>query len=172
MRVIKATIVLLFSLSLALTGLTSANAASAQHKITPATRSDQMQAGWNTLDIAFTKDTALVNRLTQPTNKGGLDLDSVSYVGTSARPIATLPLISFRGKSVGGKTTNHVFVFTSSKTNGAIPAYQFKRLAAALPACKSETSTLCYWDAAKRGNGKGRSFVTLSQWETLHSAKR
>ena len=30
-----------------------------------------------------------------------------------------------------------------------------------LPACATEDSTWCYWDASTRGNGIGTSFVTL-----------
>lgn len=32
---------------------------------------------------------------------------------------------------------------------------------AALPACKYEDSANCFWNAKKKGNGKGRSFIDL-----------
>jgi hypothetical protein len=31
-----------------------------------------------------------------------------------------------------------------------------------LPACQTEDSDNCYWDAATMGNGRGRSFVTVA----------
>lgn len=30
-----------------------------------------------------------------------------------------------------------------------------------LPPCETEDSSWCYWDAATRGNGEGRSFIAL-----------
>lgn len=33
---------------------------------------------------------------------------------------------------------------------------------ASLPYCIAEDSTNCYWNAAKQGNGEGRSFIDLS----------
>lgn len=36
--------------------------------------------------------------------------------------------------------------------------------------CKWEHSNNCYWDARKRGNGKGKSFVTL-KGKTYYSSK-
>lgn len=35
-------------------------------------------------------------------------------------------------------------------------------LALLLPACGSEDSTGCYWDATTHGNGTGTSFVAIS----------
>jgi len=32
---------------------------------------------------------------------------------------------------------------------------------AGLPACEYEDSQNCYWDAAARGNGQGRSFIDV-----------
>lgn len=34
-------------------------------------------------------------------------------------------------------------------------------LTAVLPACESETSTNCYWDASEHGNGLGSSFIDV-----------
>ncbi len=48
----------------------------------------------------------------------------------------------------------------------ALPAtyafgYASAPVVASLPACESDDSTDCYWDARTRGNGEGRSFVDL-----------
>lgn len=29
--------------------------------------------------------------------------------------------------------------------------------------CKTEDSTMCYWDASQHGNGTGKSFVSLTE---------
>lgn len=34
--------------------------------------------------------------------------------------------------------------------------------AASIPACPTEDSTGCYWDASTQGNGNGRSFVAIT----------
>lgn len=34
---------------------------------------------------------------------------------------------------------------------------------AVFPPCEYEDSTMCYWDAEERGNGQGRSFVSISE---------
>ena len=37
----------------------------------------------------------------------------------------------------------------------------FDTIAAELPECAAEDSTNCHWDGAKRGNGKGESFIDI-----------
>lgn len=32
-----------------------------------------------------------------------------------------------------------------------------------LEPCPTEDSTLCYWDSASRGNGKGISFIAITE---------
>lgn len=129
-------------------------------KITEAKRSDQQNAGWATLDYVFNKSPKTAAEMAKVGNR-------VSYVGTSATPVSMLPLVSFRGKSAGGKMTNHVFVFTKAAKHTTIPAYQYARLAAALPLCKTEDANVCKWDAAKQGNGKGRSFIALNDFTVI-----
>lgn len=126
-------------------------------------------AGWNTLDYVFNKSPKTMRTLTNKT-------DSVAYVGTSTKPISKLPLVSFRGRDAYNRMTNHVFVFTASKNikkgKQMIPAYQFNRLAKALPTCKRESSLNCYWNAKKKGNKKGTSFISLdSAVGTLYKGK-
>lgn len=41
-------------------------------------------------------------------------------------------------------------------------AFVVALLFAILPACPSEDSSWCHWDAADYGNGTGRSFVSLA----------
>lgn len=41
-------------------------------------------------------------------------------------------------------------------------------LSAVLPACVTEDSASCYWDAAHRGNGLGRSFVALTDGTVIY----
>lgn len=40
-------------------------------------------------------------------------------------------------------------------------------LIAFLPACPTEDSTGCYWDASIRGNGEGHSFIALDNMVIL-----
>jgi len=42
------------------------------------------------------------------------------------------------------------------------PQTKYEQYADHLPDCIEEDSTDCYWNASARGNGLGRSFVTLS----------
>lgn len=37
-----------------------------------------------------------------------------------------------------------------------------------LPACATEDSTHCYWDASVQGNGQGASFISLSEDAVLY----
>lgn len=46
-------------------------------------------------------------------------------------------------------------------TMGDLSNKAFDTIAAELPECAAEDSTNCYWDGAKRGNGKGESFVDI-----------
>lgn len=89
-----------------------------------------------------------------PANK----VTRVDYVGTSKHKITTKTLKSFRSSHL---KTWHVFTINAKKT---ISKAEFKATKKVLPACKREDSTRCYWDAKKRGNKKGKSFVSYTRY--------
>lgn len=35
--------------------------------------------------------------------------------------------------------------------------------------CKTEDSTMCYWDASQHGNGTGKSFISLTEAFTIRT---
>lgn len=43
-----------------------------------------------------------------------------------------------------------------------VPEYSYGALADAFPACITEDSTNCYWNAATMGNGTGNSFLDIN----------
>lgn len=44
-----------------------------------------------------------------------------------------------------------------------IPAYILAILLPLFPVCQSEDSTACAWNASTQGNGRGESFIALSE---------
>lgn len=52
-------------------------------------------------------------------------------------------------------------ILTGAACSPAADPEPFSPETGGLLACEAEDSTNCYWDAAGRGNGQGRSFVNL-----------
>lgn len=62
-------------------------------------------------------------------------------------PVRSASPVKFVGVKYVSSTRVHVRFNTGSKWS--------------VPTCKHEDSSNCYWDAKRRGNGHGRSFVAL-----------
>ncbi len=129
-----------------------ANAA-AKHKIVPQVGSNAATA-WAQLDKRGTAEKwASEKRGTQ-----------ISLVGHSKTATKTFPMRSIPAKRGGF----YVFTVTNIPAVGSgkpvkLTVSQFKALTKVLPGCKREDSVNCVWEAQKRGNKKGKSFVNFQQ---------
>lgn len=151
MRKLSALIVILV---LAFSALMAApaNAATHKHHIKP-------QVGSN----AATAWVALENRpatLAKWAKQGA----QISLVGHSKTATATFPMRSIPARHGG----YYVFTVTNIPAVGSgkpvkLTGSQFKALVKVLPACKYEDSLNCVWQADKRGNKRGKSFVNFQQ---------
>lgn len=88
----------------------------------------------------------------------------ISLVGHSKTATKTYPMRSIPARHGGF----YVFTVTKLPAVGSgkpvkLTAGQFKALGRVLPACKFEDSLNCVWDASKRGNKRGKSFVNFQQ---------
>lgn len=92
----------------------------------------------------------------RPENRRRIHADD--YVGTSKRRITTKTLESYWSPKL---RTWHVFAINAKRT---ISKAEFKATTKVLPKCKTEDSTRCYWDASKRGNRKGKSFIAYTRY--------
>lgn len=59
------------------------------------------------------------------------------------------------------------------RTNGqVVPAFILIILAIVLPACPTEDSVGCYWDASAHGNEQGSSFIAIDDETVLYLTEK
>lgn len=139
-------------LALAFTALFASPAnAAPTHKITPQVGTNAATA-WSQLDKRGTAE------------KWAKQGAQITLVGRSKTATKTFPMRSIPAKGGGF----YVFTVTNIPAVGSgkpvkLSVKQFKALERVLPGCKHEDSLNCVWDASKRGNKKGKSFVNFQQ---------
>lgn len=65
-----------------------------------------------------------------------------------------------------------ILVFSFAYAAGTVCKYALEDAASPLPACQTEDSTNCKWDADTQGNGIGQSFIDIEGKQLFISGRR